>query len=103
MVDGSLSDSIPSQKTGNSAKTKTRRSATIQVPRRRFIEWPLLLPQPARRGGAEALDEQERDEHDHQEDQHRDGGAEPQVQPREQLVAVEDRDGLDVRVVAVGD
>src|SRR3954451_24682081 len=94
---------MASQNTGTSAKTKTTRSATIQRPILRFIRWSLLLPQAARRGRAEALDEQERDEHAHQEDEHRDGRAEAEVQPRQQLVRVEDRDRLDVRVVAVGD
>src|SRR3954447_3003333 len=99
-VAGDLNDSITIHSTGNSAKTRTAKSVTPH-PRIRFVSVRRIsspLPWPAR---AQALDEDERDDHHADEDQHRDRRPQPEVEPVEQLVVAQDRHRLDLRVRAV--
>src|SRR4051794_15129803 len=95
MVFGSLNEREMIHTTGTSDSTTTIRIALPQ-PKPLFRRSSISVPLHAagRRGGAEALDEDRRDDRDHQEDEHGDRRSQPQVQSVEQLVVAEDRDGL---------
>src|SRR5690242_8429324 len=108
---GVLKDSETSQSTGISASAMTTKFAVAQPVRWRgviaAISGSPLSDVRAGGRGAEALDEQERDDRDADEDQDRDRRPDAQVQRVEQVVVAEDRDrpgavgaqGQDVDVV----
>src|SRR4051794_6762837 len=93
---GGFSESEISHRTGTRAKISTsaiampqsalsRPARSISAPRPPFVQTR-----------AQALDEEEGDDEDTEEDQHRDGRSEAEVEARDQLVVAEDRDRFGV-------
>src|SRR5947209_1215912 len=91
---GVLKDSETSQSTGISASAMTTKFAVIQPVRSRAVIAAISgsLPSQCRAGGrgAEALDEDDRDNRHADEDQDRDRRPDAQVQRVEQVVVAED-------------
>src|SRR5262245_19831945 len=101
---GVLNDRDTIQSTGMSASAITTKSvapqpircravvAAISVPPPFLCEVPSSLPEiRSGSGGAEALDEDGRDDRDADQDQDRHRRPDPEVEPGEQVVVVEDR------------
>src|ERR1700760_960338 len=93
---GGFSEIDSSQRTGIRANSST---SVIAIVHSEYSRAPTFIS--ASRSSffdldAEAFDEDERDQHHADEDQHRDRRAEPQVQPVDQLVEAEDRDRFGV-------
>src|ERR1700738_3089920 len=94
---GVLNDSETSQSTGIIASAMTTKFAVPQLTFCRGVVVTAAISESplsevcARRRGAEALDEHERDDRDADEDQDRDRGPDTQVQRGEQVVVAEDR------------
>src|SRR6185437_15350386 len=94
---GVLSDSDTIQSTGIRASAMTTKLAIPHPVFWRGVEITAMSASPlsdirAGGGGAEALDEDHRDERDADEDQDRDRRSDPQVESVEQVVVTEDRD-----------
>src|SRR5215469_347804 len=71
--------------------TFCRAVAAISVAPPLLACWPSSLQVRSRGGGAEALDEHDRDDRHGDQDQHRHRRADAEVQAGEQVVVVEDR------------
>src|ERR1044072_1840911 len=91
-----FSESEISQMTGVSAKASTTTMPMLQstysrLPRSISAPWSPFLYPGSQHAHVEGGDQQDADE-----DQHRDGRAEAQIEPRDQLVEAEDRDRFGV-------